>query len=103
MTANKVYYPAFIGGKIIGVQMTLQNTTGSSITCDPSNGIYYTFDGRDYQILSLDGVTIGAGITQVKADDKPLPLIPTSDIKIMVDTAGLDGVVVNVQITWEVA
>lgn len=103
MTANKIYYPSFIGGKIIGAQMTMQNLTGSSITCNPQNGIYYTFDGRDYQILSLDGVTIGAGVTQVKTDDKPLPLIPDADIKIMVDTAGLAGVVANVQITWEVA
>ena len=97
MTANKIYYPSFIGGKIVGVQMTLQNTTGSSIICLPENGIYYAFDGRDYQLLSLDGVTIGAGITQIKTDDKPLPF------KIMVDTAGLSGVIANVQITWEVA
>ena len=103
MTANKIYYPSFIGGKIVGVQMTLQNTTGSSIICLPENGIYYAFDGRDYQLLSLDGVTIGAGITQIKTDDKPLPLLPDADIKIMVDTAGLSGVIANVQITWEVA
>ena len=83
--------------------MTLQNLTGSSITAMSSNGVYYTFDGRDYQILSLDGVSIGSGLTVVKTDDKPLPLIPDADIKIMVDTAGLDGVVANVQITWEVA
>lgn len=103
MTANKIYYPAFIGGKIIGAQMTLQNTTGSSISCSSTNGIYYTFDGRDYQILSLGGVTLGAGTTVIHTDDKPLPLLPNADIKIMVDTAGLAGVVATVQIEWEVA
>lgn len=103
MTANKVYYPAFIGGKILGVQMTIQNASASDVTCSPTNGIYYTFDGRDYQILSLDGVTIEAGTTQVKTADKVQALTPTSDIKIMVDTAGLVGCVVNVQITWGVA
>lgn len=103
MTANKIYYPAFIGGQIIGAQITLQNITGSDITCSSANGIYYTFDGRDYQILSLAGVTVGAGLTVVCTDDKPLPILPTADIKIMVDTAGLDGIIANVQIEWEVA
>ena len=32
MTANKFYTPAFIGGKIQAVQLTVQNTTASDIT-----------------------------------------------------------------------
>jgi len=102
MTANKVYYPAFIGGKILGVQMTIQNTNGSDVSCDPTNGIYYTFDGRDYQILSLNGVTIESGSTMIKTEDKVQVLVPTSDVKIMVDTAGLEGCVATVEITWGV-
>ena len=102
MTANKIYYPAFIGGKILGVQLTIQNTTASDITCDSTNGVYYAFDGRDYQILSLNGVTIPAGGTKVITDDKVQALAPTTDVKIMVDTAGLAGCVATCQITWGV-
>lgn len=102
MTANKVYVPAFIGGKIQGVQMTIQNANGSDVTCSSTNGVYYAFDGRDYQILSLENVTIPAGGTIVKAEDKVQSLIPTTDIKIMVDTAGMVDCIVTVQITWGV-
>lgn len=103
MTANKVYYPAFIGGKIAGVQLILQNTSASDVSCSGSNGVYYTFDGRDYQILSLKDVTVVAGSTVVIAEDKVQYLTPTSDVKIMVDTAGLVGCVVSCEVTWEVA
>ena len=103
MTANKIYYPSYVGGKIVGVQVRLQNTTASSVTCSSENGVYYTFDGREYQILSLSGVTILAGATSVVAHDKVQALIPTHDVKIMVNTAGLDGCVADVEITWEVA
>jgi len=103
MTANKIYYPAFIGGEILGVQMDIQNTTGSDISAASVNGVYYCFDGRDYQLLSLKDITLPAGLTTLTTDDKPLPLIPTTDVKIMVDTAGLDGCIVSVKITWGVA
>lgn len=103
MTANKVYLPAYIGGKILGVQMTIQNASLSDVTCSATNGIYYTFDGRDYQLLSLNGITIESGITKVIHEDKVQALIPNSDIKIMIETAGLVGCIVDVSITWEVA
>jgi len=103
MTANKIYYPSYVGGSIKGVQMRIQNTTLSDITCSSENGVYYTFDGRNYQILDLAGVTIPAGATIVHAEDKVQILTPTHDIKIMVDTAGLDGCIADVEITWEVA
>ena len=103
MTANKVYYPAFIGGAILGVQMDIQNTTGADISAASTNGVYYAFDGRDYQILTLRDLTLPAGLTTIKTEDKVQALTPTSDVKIMVDTAGLDGCVVSVKITWGVA
>jgi len=103
MTANKIYYPSYYGGKIVGVQLVVQNTTGSDISCSSENGVYYTFDGRDYQILSLRGVTVPAGETVIITEDKVQALTPTHDIKIMVDTAGLADCIANCQVTWEVA
>jgi len=103
LTANKVYYHAFVGGSIKGVQMRIQNISDTDITCSSTNGVYYTFDGRDYQILDLGGVTIPAGTTIVHAEDKVQALIPNHDIKIMVDTAGLVGCLAMVDVTWEVA
>ena len=102
MTANKVYYPAYIGGKILGVQLAIQNTTGSDITASSTNGVYYTFEGKDYQLLSLNGVTIPAGETIVINEEFREYLIPNADIKIMVDSSGLAGCVLNGQILWGV-
>lgn len=102
MTANKVYYPAYIGGKILGAQLTIQNTTGSDITASSTNGIYYTFEGKDYQLLDLGGVTIPAGGTVVLNEEFREYLIPTADIKIMVDSAGLAGCVLHPSILWGV-
>ena len=102
MTANKVYYPGYIGGKILGVQLTIQNTTGSSITASSTNGVYYTFEGKDYQLLSLGGVSIGAGATVVTNEEFREYLIPNADIKIMIDSAGLAGCVLNCEILWGV-
>ncbi len=103
MTANKIYYPAYIGGTILGVQMDIQNLTGDEIACSSENGVYYTFDGRDYQILSLRDLSLPAGVTTIKTEDKVQALAPTSDVKIMVDTAGLADCVISVKITWGVA
>ena len=102
MTANKVYYPGYIGGRILGVQLNIQNTTGSDITASATNGVYYTFEGKDYQLLSLDGLTIPAGETEIESKEFREYLIPTADIKIMIDTAGLSGCVVKCQILWGV-
>ena len=102
MTANKVYYPGYIGGRILGVQLTIQNTTGSDITASSTNGVYYTFEGKDYQLLSLDGLTIPAGGTKIVNEEFREYLIPTSDIKIMIDSAGLAGCVLNSEILWGV-
>ena len=55
MTANKFYTPAFIGGKIKAVQISIQNTTGSDISPSYQNGIYYSYQGDDFQLLSCGG------------------------------------------------
>jgi len=102
LTANKVYFPAFIGGKILGVQLQIQNTTAADITASSTNGVYYTFEGRDYQLLSLDGITIPAGETKVINEEFREYLIPNADIKIMIDSAGLAGCVLKGQILWGV-
>lgn len=102
MTANKVYYPAIIGGRILGVQLTIQNTSASTVSCISTNGVYYTFDGRDYQLLSLDSVSIAAGETEIVSKEFRDYLIPTSDIKIMIDSAGMVGCVIGCQIIWGV-
>ena len=102
MTANKVYYPSLIGGYILGVQLTIQNTSASTVSCSALNGVYYTFDGRDYQLLSLDSVSIASGETEIVSKEFREYLNPTSDIKIMIDTAGMAGCVVSCQIIWGV-
>ena len=102
MTANKVYYPAFIGGKILGAQLTIQNKGNSDITAASTNGIYYTFEGRDYQLLSLAGVTIPAGETITINEEFREYLKPNADIKIMVDSGGLVDCVLYPSILWGV-
>ena len=102
MTANKVYFPGYLGGRILGVQLTIQNTTGSDITAKSTNGVYYTFEGKDYQLLSLDNVTIGAGLIKVINEEFREYLTPDADIKIMVDSAGLAGCILNCEILWGV-
>lgn len=102
MSANKIYYPAFIGGRILGVQLEIQNTTAADITASSTNGIYYTFEGRDYQLLSLDGVTIPAGETKIINEEFREYMKPNADIKIMVDSSGLAGCVLVAQVLWGV-
>lgn len=102
MTANKFYTPAFIGGKIKAVSISIQNTTGSDISLLDRNGVYYTFEGNDFQLLTCRGQTAHAGETIQWTEQLYDAPVPTSDIKIMVDTAGMTGCIVNVQILWEV-
>jgi hypothetical protein len=102
MTANKVYYPAFIGGRILGAQLTIQNATASDITASSTNGIYYTFEGSDYQLLSLGNVTIHAGETVILNEEFREYMRPNSDIKIMVDSGGLAGCILKPAILWGV-
>lgn len=102
MTANKVYYPAYIGGRILGAQLAVQNTTAADINAAATNGIYYTFEGKDYQLCSLKDVVIPAGETVVINEEFREYLIPNADIKIMIDSAGLDGCILHPTILWGV-
>ena len=102
MSANKSYYPAYVGGKIKAVSISIQNTTGSDISLLDQNGVYYTFEGNDFQLLSCRDQTAAAGETIQWTEQLYDAPVPTSDIKLMVDTAGMAGCIVNVQILWEV-
>ena len=102
MTANKFYTPAFIGGKIQAVQLNVQNTTASDITADYQNGIYYCYQGHDFLLLSTETRTIPAGETVTIMAQLYNVAVPSSDIVLMVNSAGLDGCVITAQIFWGV-
>lgn len=102
MTANKFYTPSFMGGRIQAVQLTVQNTTASDITASYRNGIYYCYQGNDFELLSLENSTIPAGETITVMAQLYNVAVPSSDIVLMVDTAGLSGCVVTAQIFWGV-
>ena len=102
MTANKFYTPAFIGGKIKAVSIQIQNTTGSDISLLDQNGVYYCFQGSDFQILTCRGQTAHAGEVIQWTEQLYDAPIPNADIKLMVDTAGMNGCIINVQVLWEV-
>ena len=101
MSANECYFPAMVGGMIHGVQAILQNTTGSSITPATRNGVYYVYQGNAFKLLDFD--TIGANSSINLSKELYDQFIPNTDIKILVDTAGLAGVTVDVSIVWDVA
>lgn len=103
LSANEHYAPAYVGGLITGLQIVLENTTASSITAASRNGIYYVYQGQKFQLLNLDGVTVPA--YEQKNVSVTIPngqTVPSTDIKLMVDTAGLQGVTVTATILWSV-
>ncbi len=102
MTANKFYTPAFIGGKIQAVQLTVQNTTASDITADYRNGVYYCYQGHDFELLSLENKVIPAGETITAMAQLYNVAVPSSDIILMVNTAGLAGCVISALVFWGV-
>jgi hypothetical protein len=102
MTANKFYTPAFVGGRIQAVQLTIQNTTASDITASYRNGIYYCYQGHDFELLSMENKTIPAGQSISIMAQLYNVAVPTSDIILMVDTAGLAGCVINALVFWGV-
>lgn len=103
MSANEHYVPAYVGGLITGVQMELENITGSSITAASRNGVYYVYQGQKFQLLSCDGVTVPAyGKKIVNVTIPNGQTVPSTDIKLMVDTAGLAGITATVSILWSV-
>ena len=102
MTANKFYTPSFMGGRIQAVQLTVQNTALSDKTASYRNGIYYCYQGNDFELLSLENNVIPAGETITIMAQLYNVAVPSSDIVLMVDTAGLDGCIVTAQIFWGV-
>ena len=102
MTANKFYTPSFMGGRIQAVQMTVQNTTGADITADYQNGVYYCYQGNDFILLSMENKVIPAGETVTIMAQLYNVAVPSSDIVLMVNTAGLAGCVINALVFWGV-
>lgn len=101
MTANKAYFPAFQKGTIKALQMKIFNPGLTEITALSENGIYYSFQGNDFQLLSCKGVKISAGSTEIITVQLPTEWEPNSDIKIMVDTGGLIACQIDCLIAWE--
>lgn len=102
MSANKHYTPAFVGGRIQAVQLTVQNKTGSDITADYQNGIYYCYQGNDFELMSLKNTVIPAGETISITEQLYNVAVPSSDIVLMVNTAGLAGCVISALVFWGV-
>lgn len=100
MTANECYFPAQVGGIIRGVQAKLTNTTGSSITPADRNGVYYVYQGAAFKLLSFDTIAANSSISLSKElYDR---LVPSTDVKLLVDTGGMAGVTVDVSFIWDV-
>lgn len=102
MSANEHYVPAYVGGTIRGVQISLENTTANNITAAARNGIYYVYQGHKFQLLGCDSVVIPANGQKIVTVELRDYTVPSTDVKLMVDTAGLVGVVATVQILWSV-
>lgn len=101
MTANECYFDSYVGGVIRGVQAVLTNTTGSTITPGGRNGIYYVYQGRKFKLLDFEAVPAGESVNLSKElYDR---FVPNTDVKILVDTGGLSGLVVDSSIVWDVA
>ena len=103
MSANEHYTPAYVGGIIRGVQVTLENTTGADITAAARNGVYYVYQGHKFQLLGCDGVTVPANGKKIVSVELREYAVPSSDVKLMVDTAGLMGITVTAEILWGVS
>lgn len=102
MSANEHYVPAHVGGIIRGVQMQLVNVTNADISCKSRNGVYYVYQGEKYNLLSLDGVTVLAADMKTVSVELREFVVPSTDIKLMVDTAGLEGITATASILWGV-
>jgi hypothetical protein len=102
MSANEFYAPAFVGGTIRGVQISLENTTGSAITAAARNGVYYVYQGHKFQLLGCDSVIIPANGQKIVTVELRDYTVPSTDVKIMVDTAGLAGITATVEVLWSV-
>lgn len=102
MSANEHYVPAYVGGIIRGVQISLENKTASDITAAARNGVYYVYQGHKFQLLGCDSVTIPANGQKIVTVELREYAVPNTDVQLMVDTAGLVGVTATVEILWGV-
>lgn len=102
MSANEFYAPAFVGGTIRGVQISFENTTAADITATARNGVYYVYQGHKFQLLGCDSVTIPANGQKIVTVELRDYTVPSNDVKLMVDTAGLADVIATVEILWSV-
>lgn len=100
MTANQCYFPAQVGGRIRGVQAKLTNTTAASKTTTARNGVYYVYQGEAFKLLDFG--TIPANSSIIVSKELYDRLIPNTDVKLLVDTAGMVGITVDVSFVWEV-
>ena len=102
MTANKYYMTGYIGGRIKGCAMTIQNASLSSITMNAYQGIFYVFEGREYPLLTGAGQTIASGQTITISKEIVQEIIPSGDTKLMISTGDLTDCIVNCTLLWEV-
>ena len=102
MTANEFYTPSYVGGIIRGISVELVNKNSTDTTALSRNGVYYVYQGQKFPLMTLDGVTIPANSTKIVAVELHEETVPNTDIKLMVDTAGLEGVTATVSILWGV-
>ena len=102
MTQNEFYVPAYVGGAIRGISVELVNGTASDINALPRNGVYYVYQGQKFPLLVLDGITVPANSQKIVSVELHDEAIPSTDIKLMVDTAGLKGITATVSILWGV-
>lgn len=102
MTANKFYIPAFIGGKVTGVSLSVQNGGESDITITPYQGLFYVYQGQEYPLIVGNNDPIKAGTTYNLSREIDPQLVPSSDIKLMVSTGDLVDCVIDCNIMWSV-
>lgn len=101
MTSNKYYIPSFVGGKIKGLSMTINNRA-SDVTLTTSHGVYYVYQGREFPLMTGDNITLSGFSERTISRELDPPFIPTEDIKLMISTGGLANCTIDVDIVWEV-
>ena len=102
MSANKHYVPAYVGGSVIGVSLTVQNLSNSDVTLTPYQGLFYVYQGREYPLIVGENNVIKAGLTYNTSREIDPQLVPSSDIKLMISTGDLIDCVINCNIMWGV-
>lgn len=102
MSANKHYVPAYIGGSIVGVSLTVQNPSNTDVSLTPYQGLYYVYQGQEYPLIVGNNDVIKAGLTYNTSREIDPSLIPSSDIKLMISTGDLVDCVINCNIMWSV-